>query len=78
MKRLFHSGEGLFHWFPLTVIMGGQTDCGLKPAMHHNSQPRSSTFPVPPPGWSRGELFRKKSEMKCQERSDCLGKGDPN
>lgn len=26
----------------------------------------------------RREICSGKSEMKCQERSDCLGKGDPN
>lgn len=27
---------------------------------------------------SRREICSGKSEMKCQEQSDCLGKGDPN
>ena len=72
------SSAGILPLFHVERYHGPADRCGPEPAMHHNSRPRSSTSSLPACSSSGAEVCSGKSEMKCQERSDCLGTGDPN
>lgn len=69
---------GLFHRFMLDIIMSRLMGAKSSNGAQHLTKVKHFLCVSLPVSTTRREICSGKSEMKCQEQNDCLGKGDPN